>query len=122
MSSSRDAAGGSEMTAEEAKLYDRQLRIFGMAAQQRLKQGKVLITGARGMAGEICKNLVLAGVGHVTILAHGKVKAADCGANFFLRPEDIDKPRGKMLVQRVKDLNPNVHVHWEDGSVSSKSH
>ena len=43
------------------KQYDRQIRLWGLAAQQRMSETRVLVFGFRGLATEISKNLVLAG-------------------------------------------------------------
>ena len=45
----------------DQKQYDRQIRLWGLAAQQRMSETRVLVFGFRGLATEICKNLVLAG-------------------------------------------------------------
>jgi len=45
----------------DQKQYDRQIRLWGLAAQQRMSETRVLVFGLRGLATEICKNLVLAG-------------------------------------------------------------
>ena len=41
------------LTAEEAAVYDRQLRVWGVEAQQRMRSSKVLVLGCRGAAIEV---------------------------------------------------------------------
>lgn len=41
--------------------YDRQIRLWGKNAQNRMSKAKVLVFGMRGLSVEICKNIVLAG-------------------------------------------------------------
>ncbi len=41
------------LTAEEAAIYDRQLRVWGVEAQQRMRSSKVLVLGCRGAAIEV---------------------------------------------------------------------
>jgi len=56
------------LTDEEAKVYDRQIRLWGVEAQQRMRSSKILLMGhIAGTAIEIAKNLVLAGVGAVVL-------------------------------------------------------
>jgi ubiquitin-like 1-activating enzyme E1 A len=43
----------------------------------------------RGISTEACKNIVLAGVGSITILDPNDVSPEDLGAGFFFREEDI---------------------------------
>lgn len=45
----------------------------------------------KGLGNEICKNLVLAGIGSLTILDHEPVTVQDLGAQFFLTESDIGK-------------------------------
>lgn len=63
-----------------------------MEAQTRLRNSKVLVINMGALAGEIIKNLVLAGIGSLTILDSNKlVSERDLGAQFFLRPEHVGK-------------------------------
>lgn len=57
-----------QLTAQEAAIYDRQLRIWGVETQQRLSAARVLIAGCTGLAAEVAKNIVLAGVGCVMLV------------------------------------------------------
>ena len=66
-----------ELSAEERTVYDRQLRVWGAEAQERLKNAQVLIIKAnqikkyawrvRGVRDELIKNLALAGVGKLSL-------------------------------------------------------
>lgn len=60
-----------ELTGEEAAVYDRQIRLWGLDAQRRLAASTVLITGAANsmLAQELAKNVVLAGVASLTLCA-----------------------------------------------------
>mmetsp|Transcript_27058 Transcript_27058/g.84187 ORF Transcript_27058/g.84187 Transcript_27058/m.84187 type:complete len:347 (-) Transcript_27058:91-1131(-) len=89
----------------EVAVYDRQLRLWGVQAQQRLLKAKVLIWGLEGSNLEACKNLVLAGVALV-LCDHRTVEAADVGFNYFLRTEDIGSNRAECTAKRVQEMNP----------------
>ena len=62
-----------EVTEQEVTQYDRQIRLWGLEAQQRLRNGKIMIFGLGPLGGEITKNLVLAGIGEVNVCDSGKV-------------------------------------------------
>lgn len=111
-----DSSNGAPITEEEAALYDRQLRLWGVEAQRKMQNAAVLIYGFRGLAAEIAKNIVLAGVGKVTLLDEQDITEVDLGANFFLREEDVSQKvrRVELCVQsRVQD---SCIRHW--GSLS----
>ena len=51
----------------------------------------MLVVTIKALANEICKNLVLAGIGAVTLLDHESVTEEDLGAQFLIAGEDIGK-------------------------------
>lgn len=64
-----------DITEEEARLYDRQLRLWGFQAQQRLKNAKVLVISVRNaLQHEIIKNILLAGVNSVDFVGNETVE------------------------------------------------
>jgi ubiquitin-like 1-activating enzyme E1 A len=54
-----------------------------------MRNASVLIITLRGIAVEVVKNIVLAGVGSITILDDQEVKGEDLGANYFVREEEV---------------------------------
>ncbi|KAG9130009.1 hypothetical protein Leryth_026544 [Lithospermum erythrorhizon] len=62
-----DSAGEDELSEQETALYDRQIRIWGVVAQRRLNKSHVFVSGLNGTLVESCKNVVLAGVGRLTL-------------------------------------------------------
>lgn len=92
-----------------------------------MRTSSVLLYTLRGLAAEIAKNIVLAGVGTVTLLDDQDVSGEDLGANFFLREDDVGKKvrreermrggreltRGQRVeaaALRIQALNPRVNV------------
>ncbi|RUS23387.1 hypothetical protein BC937DRAFT_92505 [Endogone sp. FLAS-F59071] len=114
-------ASPAQITEDEAALYDRQIRLWGLEAQQRMRNSNILVAGMRALSNEVCKNLVLAGVGAITILDHEAVTAEDLGAQFFLTEADLGKNRAQAAAERVRLLNPRVTITADTDHVSSKS-
>jgi len=54
-----------EPTSDEIALYDRQIRLWGMQAQERLRNANILLVNIKALGNEIAKNLVLAGIGSI---------------------------------------------------------
>jgi ubiquitin-like 1-activating enzyme E1 A len=79
------------VTEEEAVLYDRQIRVWGLDGQNRLRETKVLLIGFSGTLNEVCKNLVLGGIGKLTILDDHVVSAKDLLSQLFCRPSDLGR-------------------------------
>ncbi|KAI1410147.1 hypothetical protein F5Y13DRAFT_168441 [Hypoxylon sp. FL1857] len=108
------------LSADDIALYDRQLRLWGMEAQQKIQSANILIITMKALANEIAKNLVLAGIGSLTVVDDQIVTEADLGAQFFLTEEDIGKSRAEAAVSRIQKLNPRVKVIADSGSIMTK--
>jgi molybdopterin/thiamine biosynthesis adenylyltransferase len=86
------AAGtGEDLSADEIALYDRQLRLWGIEAQNRMRKASVLLVTMRALGNEIAKNLVLAGIGSLTVLDPDTVTEADIASEFFVTEEHIGR-------------------------------
>ncbi|CAM9195434.1 unnamed protein product [Choristocarpus tenellus] len=92
------------MNEDASEQYDRQIRLWGLDAQQRMSGSRVLISGLNGVTAEACKNLILAGI-NATLQDSELVKPEDVGANFFLTDEDVGKNRAEVCLPRAKELN-----------------
>jgi ubiquitin-activating enzyme E1 len=112
-----DNAKPSEPTIDEA-LYSRQIYVLGEEAMKRMMSSTVLIVGLNGLGVEIAKNVVLGGVKEVTLHDNSPVQISDLGAQFFLRQDDIGKPRAAVTQPRLAELNNYVPVHVFSGALS----
>lgn len=102
MATDRITDADQRLTEEEAEQYDRQIRLWGLEAQKRcvipdylarykirllmissLRASRVLMVGMRGLAAEICKNVVLAGVKSLTVMDHRPLIEEDCATRFL---------------------------------------
>ena len=88
--------------------YDRQTRLWG-EGQVLISTASVLCFNSDTLASEVLKNLVLSGVGKVTIIDDTIVSQKDLENNFFLPPESLNKPRANIILENLLELNPDVH-------------
>ncbi|KAL2130625.1 hypothetical protein VTI74DRAFT_6152 [Chaetomium olivicolor] len=100
-------------TEIDESLYSRQLYVLGHEAMKRMSASNVLIVGLKGLGVEIAKNVALAGVKSLTLHDPAPVAIADLSSQFFLRVEDVGKPRDQATAPRVAELNAYtpVRVH-----------
>ncbi|TPX37472.1 hypothetical protein SmJEL517_g00567 [Synchytrium microbalum] len=105
-----DPEAASTLTQDDVALYDRQIRLWGMEAQTRMRNSSILVGGLTGLTNEVCKNLVLAGIGALTVADGAKVSVDDLGAQFFIAESDIGKNRAEASMERILNLNPRVKV------------
>ncbi|KAG2778411.1 hypothetical protein Pcac1_g11218 [Phytophthora cactorum] len=99
-------------SAAEAAVYDRQMRLWGVEAQKRLQNSRVLVSGLTALGSELVKNLVLAGMG-VTLHDSQAVTTTAVATQFFLSEEDVGNNRAEASLPRVQELNPLVQVSSE---------
>ena len=94
----------------DESLYSRQLYVLGHEAMKRMGASNVLVVGLKGLGVEIAKNIALAGVKSLTLFDPKPAQIKDLSSQFFLRPEDVGKPRVEVTVPRVSELNPYVPI------------
>ena len=113
---------------DEIALYDRQIRLWGMAAQAKIQNANILLVTMRALANEVAKNLVLAGIGSLTILDGHAVTEADLGAQFLQTDDDggenstshIGQNRAEAAAPALRRLNPRVQIHVDSEGVKTK--
>ncbi|KAK4249867.1 hypothetical protein C7999DRAFT_29541 [Corynascus novoguineensis] len=110
------------ISADEIALYDRQIRLWGMKAQEKIRNANILIITMKALGNEVAKNLVLAGIGSLTILDPEPVTAADLGAQFLLAgdPAPIGTNRAAAASAALQRLNPRVQIHVDTVDVRLK--
>lgn len=117
---------GDFISEEEAALYDRQIRLWGLDAQNRLRSSKMLLVGMTPIAAEVAKNVVLAGISGLDVWDNNVVAAEDTAINFLMPVESVGKQvglhhfplkngdyflkRSEACLQRIQALNSMVHV------------
>ncbi|XP_070805526.1 SUMO-activating enzyme subunit 1 [Pituophis catenifer annectens] len=111
---------GGGISEEEAAQYDRQIRLWGLEAQKRLRGSRALVAGLRGLGAEVAKNLALAGVKALTLLDHRQVSLEDARGQFLLPASSPGKNRAEASLERVQDLNPMVEVKADPENIEQK--
>lgn len=104
------------LTEIDESLYSRQLYVLGHEAMKRMSASNVLIVGLKGLGVEIAKNIALAGVKSLTLYDPTPAAIADLSSQFFLRPEDVGKPRDLVTSPRVAELNAYTPVSIHSSS------
>lgn len=95
----------------DESLYSRQLYVLGHEAMKRMSASNVLLVGLKGLGVEIAKSIALAGVKSLTLHDPAPVAIADLSSQFFLRQDDVGKPRDQVTAPRVAELNAYTPVN-----------
>jgi len=106
--------------SDEIALYDRQIRLWGVQAQEKIRNANILLITMKALANEIGKNLVLAGIHSLTIVDHELVTESDLGAQFFISEADIGMNRAEAAAPQIRKLNPRVNVIVDPSDIKTK--
>ncbi|KAH8357225.1 hypothetical protein KR084_010630 [Drosophila pseudotakahashii] len=112
---------GVELTEAENELYDRQIRLWGLESQKRLRTAKILIAGLCGLGAEITKNIILSGVNSVKLLDDNPVTEADFCSQFLAARESLNTNRAEASLARARALNPMVDISADKEPLKEKS-
>ncbi|XP_052043275.1 ubiquitin-like modifier-activating enzyme 7 isoform X3 [Apodemus sylvaticus] len=102
----------------DEELYSRQLYVLGRCAMQRLQEAKVLLCGLQGLGAEVAKNLVLTGVGSLTLYDPHPTCWADLAAQFLLTEESLGRSRAEASQAQLAQLNEAVQISVHKGDIT----
>ncbi len=101
-----------DLDSDEILRYSRHLILpeFGLEAQRKLKGSSVLLVGAGGLGSPLGLYLAAAGVGRIGIVDFDVVDATNLQRQVIHGTTDIGRPKLASARDRIRDLNPKVHV------------
>lgn len=100
------------MDDEQLLRYSRQILLpeFGIEAQERLLDARVLIVGAGGLGSPVALYLAAAGVGTLAIADDDVVEISNLQRQILHRHADLGRPKVDSAVARIRELNPDTRV------------
>jgi len=109
-----------QISEQEAELYDRQIRLWGLDAQKRLRSARVCVLGMSGLGCEVSKNLVLSGVKELKMVDSKLVSDEDATSQFLAPRDKLGENRAEASLQRLQQLNPMVDVTADTANSKDK--
>lgn len=96
--------------------YARQLVLkgFGAAAQQALRDARVLIVGVGGLGSPAASYLAAAGVGTISLVDTDVVDVSNLHRQLLYTTPDIGRRKLDVARERLESINPQVQVHTHD--------
>jgi molybdopterin/thiamine biosynthesis adenylyltransferase/DNA-binding transcriptional ArsR family regulator len=88
--------------------------------RKRVEEAKILVVGAGALGNEVIKNLSLMGTGNLFIVDFDTIEAANLSRSPLFRESDSGRRKAEVVAARVKELNPNVHVQYLHGDVTTQ--
>ncbi len=100
------------LTKDDLDRYQRQLIIpaVGEAGQEKLKQARVLVTGAGGLGSPVLMYLAAAGVGTIGIIDFDTVSISNLQRQVLYVTGDIGRVKADAAAERISLLNPLIRV------------
>jgi len=97
---------------EELSRYSRHINLpqFGMAAQQKLKEAKVLVIGCGGLGSPLLLYLAAAGVGTIGLVDFDRVEESNLQRQVLFDVSDVGKQKAIAAQQKIEALNPHINT------------
>ncbi len=112
------------LTQSQYKRYARHLSLpeIGVAGQEKIRAGSVLIIGAGGLGSPLALYLAAAGIGRLGIMDFDAVDESNLQRQIIHRTQDVGTSKAKSARRGVQDLNPEVEVEiYEEGLTSANA-
>jgi adenylyltransferase/sulfurtransferase len=111
------------LSPDEVLRYSRHLIIpdVAMQGQRRLKAARVLLIGAGGLGSPLALYLAAAGVGHLGLVDFDLVDITNLQRQILHGTGDVGRPKLDSARDRIRDVNPHVHVEGYDTRLTSQN-
>jgi molybdopterin/thiamine biosynthesis adenylyltransferase/rhodanese-related sulfurtransferase len=112
-----------ELSSDEILRYSRHLILPDVAleGQQRLKASRVLLIGAGGLGSPLALYLAAAGVGTIGLVDFDVVDVTNLQRQIVHGSKDVGRSKLESARDRLKDLNPHVHVEGFETRLTSEN-
>lgn len=112
---------GAELTSEEYVRYGRHLILaeVGVDGQRALKGARVLLVGTGGLGAPAGMYLAAAGVGTIGLVDFDTVDLSNLQRQIIHGTKDVGRPKIASAADRLKDINPNVHIESYETRLTS---
>ncbi|MBI5913748.1 MAG: molybdopterin-synthase adenylyltransferase MoeB [Bacteroidetes bacterium] len=100
------------LSPAEMARYARHIAIpeFGIAGQEKLKAGRVLVIGSGGLGSPVLLYLAAAGVGNIGIVDFDVVDDSNLQRQVLFTTDDVGKSKAETAKERLLALNPHLNI------------
>ncbi|CEP64675.1 E1 ubiquitin-activating protein AOS1 LALA0_S13e00408g [Lachancea lanzarotensis] len=85
-----------------------------------MRSAKVLVINLGALGTEITKNLVLSGVGSLSLIDSHIVGTQDLESQFFVSKDEVGTKRLDAAASRIQDMNPRVELNFDKDDFRTK--
>ena len=111
------------LSSEELARYGRHVTLpeVGVAGQRALKAARVALVGAGGLGSPAALYLAAAGVGTLGLIDFDVVDVTNLQRQLLHGTKDVGRPKLDSARDRLRDVNPHVHVEGHATRLTSAS-
>ena len=91
-------------------IWSRQLILWGIEGQKRIRNSTVFIAGAGALGNEVAKNLAMLGIKRLIIVDNDRVELSNINRMIFFDRADVGKSKAKVLAEKIYKKFPYVEV------------
>lgn len=90
--------------------YQRNLGVFSLEEQIKLRQSKVAIIGSGGLGGTVLELLARVGIGKLVIIDKDVIVESNLNRQIIARETNLGKQKVKAALKRIKEINSSIQV------------
>ena len=90
--------------------FDRQVRAFGVAGQERLRRLTAVIVGLGGTGSLCAQQLAHLGAGRLILIDPENIEDTNLNRVVGATRDDVEKPKVDVAAAMIRRINPDVHV------------
>jgi adenylyltransferase/sulfurtransferase len=109
------------LSDEEEKRYSRQILLFGLEGQEKLKRSSVLIAGAGGLGSVISYYIAAAGFGRIRIVDCDAVELSNLNRQIIHAHADLGRDKALSASDGLKAINPEIEVEALVDTITEKN-
>jgi len=107
---------------KELERYDRQIRIFGVEGQEKLKKSKVAVVGVGGLGSPVAYYLAAAGVGELLLIDCQTPELSNLNRQILHWEEDLEKnPKPISAKWKLERFNSDIKISTFTGILNVKN-
>lgn len=94
-----------------SEMLDREERLIGAEAVDRLRKSHVAVFGIGGVGGYAVEALSRSGIGEISIFDHDTVSESNLNRQIIALRSTIGRYKVDVMAERIADINPEAVVH-----------
>lgn len=98
------------ITHKDLIRYDRQIKLFGVDGQEKLKDAKIFIAGAGGLGSPISIYLAAAGIGRIVLVDNDVVELSNLNRQILYWEKDVGKSKALSAKEKLREMNSDISI------------